>query len=1266
MSKWKYVNSNTGAIQSGTGFPAPFTVSVTDPASNVTVYTFSGEYQTDVQYYEGPATGNPLKEVVTCYGTVNSSKSACVNNGNAQLYPTAVYTYLNGSSSPSLVATTYDTYGNVTQVANYDYGAAYPPSSSPAPLSTTTTVYDNPSGSSYPCGTLANAYINNRPCSITTTNSSGTVSETTYTYNSTGHPITTSKWVSNSTGSLNSSASYTNGVLTSMTDVNGAVYTYGYTGTGACPNPLLPTSVTVTGTGLPSNGLTTWTQWDTNCDGAVVASTLDANLQKTSTSYVGDPYYRPLSTTDALGNITNYKYTTTSFESWMNFNGSVSTTDAVATTDGLGRTIFGQTRQGQGPGTTAFDSTQTAYGWESTSGACTTQPPFTTGACTTQSVPYSGTEGAAAPSGTAVTTTQYDAIGRPLTVTDGGGGTTSYQYIQNDVLQKVGPTQTFQKQLQYDGLGRLTSVCEITSAAGSGPCNQTNSVTGFLTKYYYDALGNLLTVIQNAQGTSQTRNYVYDGLSRLVSETNPESGKTTYTYDAVPTSCYNYNDNQSGNLTAKVDANNNTTCYHYDGLHRLADVGNSNQGTTNPCKRFRYDNTQGYFGSIPSGVTVTNTLGRLAEAATDSCTSTDSMITDEWFSYDADGRQINLYESTPNSGAYYNTSASYWANGALSALNGVPHHSDGWTFGVDGEGRPNTATDVTTSTNLVTSATYHPTYSQTTVTLGSGDIDTYTYDPKTGRMATYQFTIGTTPKNIVGTLGWNANWTLGTLGITDPFNSKDTQNCSYGYDALARLNSVNCVNGSTTVWTQSFTFDAFGNISKSGNSSFVASYLLANGTTNNREQMVSSCVPTYDADGDLTTDCTNNDVYAWNVYGDPTTLNGVGITYDALDRAVEQDNGGTYKQILYSPTGKKLALMAKTIADNVFLPLPGGEQANYTNSTIRYSHYDWLGSARAESGVTPPLVGDVAYAPFGETYSPETSIYVSFTGQNQDTISGLYDFLYREYSPVQGRWISPDRAGLSAVDPSNPQSWNRYAYVLNNPLSNTDPTGLECVWDDGSYDSEDDQLTGSYDKCIDAGGNWVDHSYFVQNGLPDWSGAADPCFGNQNCVTVNGTPDPASTMQCAAAFGQKYSLASGLQYLTGGRISQNNLFVSAFLGNDVSTLSNLLTGPNRLGNLASTGIANPTTANLAGQATKLVANAPNPFSSALGTATFDAAGNVAGFAAPTVAESLAASAFGRGAGKLLSTAFAEFTAAKLIYDAGTYAIGAVVCNLQQQ
>jgi len=40
--------------------------------------------------------------------------------------------------------------------------------------------------------------------------------------------------------------------------------------------------------------------------------------------------------------------------------------------------------------------------------------------------------------------------------------------------------------------------------------------------------------------------------------------------------------------------------------------------------------------------------------------------------------------------------------------------------------------------------------------------------------------------------------------------------------------------------------------------------------------------------------------------------------------------------------------------------------------------------------------------------------------------------------------MTPDPAGMAAVDPGNPQSWNRYAYVLNNPMSYVDASGLSC------------------------------------------------------------------------------------------------------------------------------------------------------------------------------------------------------------------------------
>jgi RHS repeat-associated protein len=69
-----------------------------------------------------------------------------------------------------------------------------------------------------------------------------------------------------------------------------------------------------------------------------------------------------------------------------------------------------------------------------------------------------------------------------------------------------------------------------------------------------------------------------------------------------------------------------------------------------------------------------------------------------------------------------------------------------------------------------------------------------------------------------------------------------------------------------------------------------------------------------------------------------------------------------------------------------------------------------------------------------------------FTGKERDSETSLDHTQFRQYTSSLARWITPDPAGLAAADPSNPQSWNRYAYVLNNPLRAIDPTGLDCLF----------------------------------------------------------------------------------------------------------------------------------------------------------------------------------------------------------------------------
>ena len=441
-----------------------------------------------------------------------------------------------------------------------------------------------------------------------------------------------------------------------------------------------------------------------------------------------------------------------------------------------------------------------------------------------------------------------------------------------------------------------------------------------------------------------------------------------------------------------------------------------------PSKYFVYDN------ATVDSVAMANAKTRLAEAYT--CISTCSpKSTDLGLSYTARGETSDTYESTPNSGGYYHSSATYWANGALNQLsNSIGYYL---AYGVDGEGRAYSTTDGGGAHPLA-STLYNYASQPTQVNLGySGDSDSYSYDANTNRMTQYKFNVN--GQSVTGNLSWNAVGTLSSLGISDPFSSSNNQTCSYSHDDLTRIANANC----GSVWAQSFVYDAFGNIDKTGNSSFNPFYSSAT----NRMTQIGSSTPSYDANGNVTNDFLHT--YAWDSNGRPVTIDGVGVTYDALGSMVEQNRSGAYTQMIYTPTGFLMETVNGQSYQYAFSPMPGGGETVWSAPAgiVYYRHADWLGSSRFASTSSRTMYYDGAYAPFGEQYANSGTSDLSFTGMDQDTSSNLYDFPAREYG-IQGRWPSPDPAGIAAVDPSNPQTWNRYAYVANNPLAITDPTGL--------------------------------------------------------------------------------------------------------------------------------------------------------------------------------------------------------------------------------
>ncbi len=207
----------------------------------------------------------------------------------------------------------------------------------------------------------------------------------------------------------------------------------------------------------------------------------------------------------------------------------------------------------------------------------------------------------------------------------------------------------------------------------------------------------------------------------------------------------------------------------------------------------------------------------------------------------------------------------------------------------------------------------------------------------------------------------------------------------------------------------------------------------------NQIATLGSNVPTYDASGNLLTINTGTlHTYTWDAENRVASIDGKALTYDALDRVVEE---GPTLQILYGPTGK-LGVQSGQTNTRTYLALPKGAGIIYDGSSVVYQHPDLMGNGILGTDNTKAKIFDRFFAPFGEEYNNSGATVANFTGNTQDLDANLYDYTYREQSPVQGRWLNPDPSGMANVSFGDPQTLNRYAYVRGSAMGLTDVNGL--------------------------------------------------------------------------------------------------------------------------------------------------------------------------------------------------------------------------------
>jgi YD repeat-containing protein len=819
-----------------------------------------------------------LSETISCYnspllyvtGNAGSPQNCLANppvSVNAPVTELDTYVYT-GGVGPSTVTQSFDAYGRVIDSKFYNYGKTqgnYTTDTAIVYGTYTGTIgaSANPSN----CSPVSNVAVTTPICYVAVTDPSGTVwGETVYRYDANGNP--TLRNIIDVTDGNNFVTSYTytaNGNLASETGIGGNVTTTNWT---LC-NDLMPSK-------QYDLLLSLWLNID--CSSGNVLSITDAEGQVWTNTY-NNPLNRITNTatpmtTGTYTDSTNFTYTPTSLELNLTFNGGNSVNEALTTFDGYGRNILSQK---------SFSSSQfttVQFGYNSDGMVNAVSNPF---------LSASGTKG----SGLTNETLTFDALGRKTKAVSTNGVTTTYQYIGIDTVITTGNVVT---QLEYDGQGDVVSACRVSSLAGSGPCGQQNAETGFLTTLTYNARGQVTQAVDNAQSTTpHTISFTYDGVGRMRTATRPESGTDTYVYDSDPAGTCTAS---TGNLVRQSDAAGNVTCYTYDKENRrlTESYPQGPNSAVTPTKNFVWDSSTTF--TCPNSPMTT---GRLAEIYTG---TSSSKITDEGFCYSPRGDLTDVFQTTPHSGGYFHTSATYWPDGSIEALSGVPGTTGAFTY-TPGYAWMNSVTGPS-STSLISSVTSTTGVVPATVTYGSGDTDNFALDTK-GNFSSYSSTIG--GSTLSGTWTWNANGTPSSKAIVNPFDTVNgSQTCAYAFDGLSRITGVGCTNGSTNVWGQNFAYDLFGNITKTIKSGFGGQkWTPSYSTTNNQ---YTGAPFTYDSDGRITNDSFN--IYTWSSDGKIMSVTNItsgvvtSYTYDAQGALVEESSSNVagHTQYVQSPVGK--------------------------------------------------------------------------------------------------------------------------------------------------------------------------------------------------------------------------------------------------------------------------------------------------------------------------------------------------------------------------
>lgn len=333
--------------------------------------------------------------------------------------------------------------------------------------------------------------------------------------------------------------------------------------------------------------------------------------------------------------------------------------------------------------------------------------------------------------------------------------------------------------------------------------------------------------------------------------------------------------------------------------------------------------------------------------------------------------------------------------------------------------------------------------------------------------------------------GGNAGDTGSTYGpITyDPSGNiyqigSDGATSQYSYDTLGRLREASTARGQY-VHAQSYTYDVYGNRASLTTASVATTYSV-NATTN-RLGTGAPHYAQYDLAGNLTqwippgSTATRTYTYdALNMMMKEAAVVSSGIKkthfiytasderYWVFDTAADGSNTGRYalrdlegrvlREYREDPCDASCTGNVITIGHD-YVYRGGALLADAAPASPHHYTLDHIGTPRIVTNQSGVEVGRHTYHPFGSEITDGTPSDgpLKFTGHERDPdllgeSSGALDYMHaRYYAANMGRFLSVDPTWESA-DLGRPQSWNRYSYVLNDPINMVDPDG-KVWWD---------------------------------------------------------------------------------------------------------------------------------------------------------------------------------------------------------------------------